>query len=60
MIERFASVIYWASCVAAALTCAVFVAIANKDGPWVLALGAVAAGVIWVAGRAVRYVLAGR
>lgn len=61
MIERFANVVYWLSCAAAVLFGALFVAIAIGDKePPMLGFAVIGCPLIWLFGRGVRYVLAGR
>lgn len=64
MIERLGNVLYWAACLAAlGWLLIAFAGISTMPKPewsmfWIIGVGISAA--IWAAGRAVRYVLAGR
>lgn len=55
MAERFANVVYWMSC-CAALIAAASLTFAEKQ--YISAL--IAAGLIWLSGKAIRYILIGR
>lgn len=63
VIERLANVIYWLSCAAAVLIGCFVAALGVFEpdpGPVLLPIAAVIAAVLWLFGRLVRYVLAGR
>ena len=64
MMARLGNVLYWAGCVFAGAHCCFFGALMAQhetQHAWsALVSFAVMAGIIWVLGRACRYVLAGR
>ena len=60
MLARLGNVIYWMTCGLAILVLSMFVSLAMKDGWGLVLYGIMAATMIWVVGRAVRSVLAGR
>jgi hypothetical protein len=63
MAARFGRVLYWTATAAAIIAAAglIFTGMADKSAStaWVLVAAALVSGVIWGAGRAARYVLAG-
>ena len=63
MIERLATVIYWLGSIGGALIVAFGLAIAvsnDHDNLATLIVCVVLGAIVWLAGRAIRYVLAGR
>jgi len=64
MVARLGDVLYWAASGVAALLAAfvlmVFMLADGKGEPIFQVLGVVIAGIIWLIGRACRYVLAGK
>jgi hypothetical protein len=62
MFARLVDVIYWGCCVLAALWLAYCLLSITSDGypTRVLLIGFVGAALIWLVGRAIRYVLAGK
>ena len=64
MVARLGDVLYWAASTVAALLAAfvlmVFMLADGKGESLFQVLGVVTAGVIWLVGRACRYVLAGK
>jgi hypothetical protein len=65
MAERLGHVLYWAGCVLAALAIGVgaflsFAMVQRSDSIFVLVVATVVAILIWLLGRACRYVLAGK
>jgi hypothetical protein len=61
MLERLANVIYWLGCALSALVLAITVLLFVQSGDIYMAIFFVVIAVlIWVAGRAIRYILIGR
>ncbi len=63
MLARILDVIYWGFCVLAALWLAYFLSFLVEDrSHWmdVLSAGLIGAALIWLVGRAIRYVLTGK
>jgi hypothetical protein len=61
MIDRLANVLYWTACAAAVLLVILGIDAARvREEPTSLFVAALAAALVWLAGRAARYVLAGR
>lgn len=63
MAARLGDVLYWFACGAATVWSGIFGSIywaENRHEPGLLVAAAIGAFLIWIAGRAFRYVLAGR
>jgi hypothetical protein len=62
MAARFGNAIYWAACIAAVLWALLVFAIVQTHPDWTISTPIAIAGavVIWIIGRAARYVLAGQ
>jgi hypothetical protein len=64
VVERLGDVLYWGASFVAALLALLAAAVAllntGPDGPFIAMIFAIFALIVWLAGRACRYVLAGR